>query len=111
MIDNSLIVRLRKRGLLEPTARGEEGIRVALHYTEDPPLGTEEQQTRFLRAYFARLAKRLERDGVEVETKTLSVYGQNMEAIVPISRFTEVERKLMQEHVEVVPNYPRHAAL
>jgi hypothetical protein len=106
-----LLKKLRNRGLTEPVAQGEEGVRVFLHYVDEPPEGSREQKAAFFSRYFSELAIQLKKDGVSVDPKTISTLGQLVEAVVPANRYDSVERKLKQKHIQMMVDSPRQAAL
>jgi hypothetical protein len=95
--------RLLREGAQRQLGEGSAGIAVSLQYL--PALGEPSRQKRkqFLEAKFKELASALEMEGGSWDPGSLSVSGQTVEAVIPVSKYEALVEALKRRRVRVDP--------
>jgi hypothetical protein len=103
--------RLRQLDLLEAVPSGQAGVRVSLQYCARLTETSLRARRAALRRKFEEIASEIAADGATLDVSSLSVAGQNAEAVLPLSQFDELARRLQERDVRVDVLLDRAAAL
>ena len=113
-IDRRAIEKLRRLGMTESLADGAEAVRVTAQYSGRPSSPNRKAWTERLTSWERQIADDAGRMGAELVEGSLSVSGQTVELLVPITRLEslrcalerdEVRVRLLEEH-DVDPSSP-----
>lgn len=104
MLDADTLAKLHKLGLIETAADGSEGVRVSVQCRSDLAGQNRQQRRETLERWVETTATKLARFGAAVRPESLSVMGQTVEAVIPISKCETAEREFAKtgERLDVV---------
>lgn len=86
---------------LVTTSKGLDGVRVSLQCRAAITGPSRDARHQSLRAAFENIADAIRTQGAEVDLDSISVSGQIVEAILPISCFDEITKVLDEQDVRV----------
>lgn len=104
MLDSHTINKLRKLGLTETAADGSEGIRISIQCRADLTGQSRQQRRETLGHWVTPTTTMVTQFGGFVVPESLSIAGQTIEAVIPLSAFESAEDEFVKkgERVDIV---------
>lgn len=100
-MDPKVLDKLYKLGAVDRLPNGQDGVRVSLQYRSRLTSGSRSDRRDLLKQAFEDIAKDIVSDGAEVDLDSISVSGQTVEAILPVTQYDDITDKLNQQNVRV----------
>lgn len=85
-----MLEKLYKLGAIKQLGTGTDGIRVSLQYEPRITEPSRSERRSILHDEFQRVAESINKKGAEVDLNSISVSGQTVEAVLPISEYDEI---------------------